>query len=337
MRAFQLAARTGIDALKSVELPMPKPARGQILVKVAACALNYRDLAIATGRYRAPTRANVIPLSDGAGVVVETGEGVNKAKAGDRVLGCFFQRWTGGDPGSDTQASALGGGVDGMLAEYVVLEEDGVVKVPAHLSIEEGATLPCAGVTVWHAMMEHAKLVGGQSVLLQGTGGVSIFGLQFAHALGIQTIITSSSDDKLAKAKKLGASHTINYKTTPDWEKAAMEFTQGRGGDCVVEVGGAGTLARSFGAIRVGGKIGMIGNLSGPATELNPGLIMGRRANIQGISVGSTQMFEAMNRAIAANAIKPVIDKVFGFDEAPAAYKHMASGAHFGKIVIRVA
>jgi NADPH:quinone reductase-like Zn-dependent oxidoreductase len=184
--------------------------------------------------------------------------------------------------------------------------------------------------------MEHAKLIAGQTVLLQGTGGVSVFGLQLAHAMGMQTIITSSSDDKLAKAKKLGATHTINYKTTPDWEKAAMEFTQGRGVDQVVEVGGAGTLTRSFGAIRVGGKISMIGNLSGPASELNPGLIMGRRANIQGISVGSTQMFEAMNRAIAANAIKPVIDKVFGFDEVQAAYRHMAAGAHFGKIVVRV-
>jgi NADPH:quinone reductase-like Zn-dependent oxidoreductase len=218
-----------------------------------------------------------------------------------------------------------------------VLEEEGVVKIPAHLSLEEGATLPCAGVTVWHAMMEHAKLVAGQTVLLQGTGGVSVFGLQLAHAMGIQTVVTSSSDDKLARARSLGAGHGINYKTTPDWDKAAMEFTGGRGVDQVVEVGGAGTFARSFGAIRVGGKISMIGNLSGPATELNPGLIMARRANIQGISVGSTQMFEAMNRAIATSRIKPVIDKVFGFADVKAAYRHMASGAHFGKIVIRVA
>ncbi len=186
-------------------------------------------------------------------------------------------------------------------------------------------------------MMVHGKLVGGQTVLLQGTGGVSVFGLQFARALGIQAIVTSSSDEKLAKAKRLGATFGINYKTTQDWEKAAMEFTGGRGVDHVVEVGGAGTLARSFGTIRVGGSISMIGNLSGPATELNPGLILGRRANIQGISVGSTQMFEAMNRLISANGIKPIIDKVFGFDEVAAAYKHMASGAHFGKIVIRVA
>jgi NADPH:quinone reductase-like Zn-dependent oxidoreductase len=218
-----------------------------------------------------------------------------------------------------------------------VLEEDGTVKIPEHLSLEEGATLPCAGVTVWHAMMEHAKLIAGQTVLLQGTGGVSIFGLQLARAMGIDVVITSSSDEKLARAKALGAIHGINYVTTPDWEKAAQRLTGGRGVDHVVEVGGAATFARSFGAIRVGGKISMIGGLSGPATELNPGLIFARRANVQGISVGSMQMFEAMNRAMAANGIKPVLDKVFPFDEAQAAYRHMAAGAHLGKIVIRVA
>jgi NADPH:quinone reductase-like Zn-dependent oxidoreductase len=337
MRAWQLPkGGAGIDALAKAERPDPKPAHRQVLVKVAFGSLNFRDLGIVRGSYRMAVRDNLVPLSDGAGEVVEVGSGVTRVKVGDKVAGNFFQRWPGGEPPPDVQASALGGGTDGMLAEYVVLEEEGVVKIPAHLSLEEGATLPCAGVTVWHAMMEHAKLVAGQTVLLQGTGGVSVFGLQLAHAMGIRTVITSSSDGKLAKAKKLGASHTINYKTTPDWEKAAVEFTGGRGVDHVVEVGGAGTFAKSFGAIRVGGKISMIGNLSGPATEFNPAMIMARRANIQGISVGSTQMFEAMNRAIAASAIKPVIDKVFGFDEVKAAYQHMASGAHFGKIVIRI-
>jgi len=282
-------------------------------------------------------RENLIPLSDGAGEVIEVGPGVTRVKVGDHVAGCFFQRWTGGEAPADVHASALGGGIDGMLAEHAVLEEDGVVKIPAHLSLEEGATLPCAGVTVWNAMTEHAKLIAGQTVLLQGTGGVSIFGLQLARMMGIQVIITSSSDDKLARAEALGANHGINYKITPDWEKAAVGFTGGRGVDHVVEVGGAATLARSFGAIRVGGKISMIGGLTGPATELNPGLIFARRANVQGISVGSMQMFEAMSRAIAASGIKLVIDKVFHFDEAQAAYRHMASGAHFGKIVIRVA
>jgi len=338
MRAYQLPkGGAGIDALVKVERPDPKPVYRQVVVKVKACSLNFRDLGIVRGTYRMPVRENLIPLSDGAGEVIEVGPGVTRVKVGDRVAGCFFQRWAGGDAPSDVHTSALGGGIDGMLAEYAVLEEDGVVKIPAHLSLEEGATLPCAGVTVWNAMMEHAKLIAGQTVLLQGTGGVSIFGLQLARMMGIQVIITSSSDDKLARAEALGANQGINYKTTPDWEKAALGLTGGRGVDHVVEVGGAATLARSFGAIRVGGKITMIGGLSGPATEINPGLIFARRANVQGISVGSMQMFEAMSRAIAASGIKPVVDKIFAFDEAQAAYRHMASGAHFGKIVIRVA
>ena len=338
MRAYQLPkGGAGIDALVKVERPNPKPAYRQVLVKVAACSLNFRDLGIVRGTYRMPVPDNLVPLSDGAGEVIEVGAGVKRFKVGDKVAGCFFQRWPAGEASPDVHASALGGGIDGMLAEYAVLEEEGVVKIPAHLTVEEGATLPCAGVTAWHALVEHGKVIAGQTVLLQGTGGVSIFGLQLAHAMGVQVIITSSSDDKLARAKKLGANHGINYKSTPNWEKAAMDFTGGRGVDQVIEVGGAGTLTRSFGAIRVGGKISLIGGLSGPATELNPGLISARRANVQVISVGSTQMFEAMNRAIAANGIKPVIDKVFGFDEVQAAYKHMTSGAHFGKIVIRVA
>jgi len=221
MRAYQLPkGGAGIDALVKVERPNPKPAYRQVVVKVNACSLNFRDLGIVRGTYRMPVRENLIP--------------------------------PGGEAPSDVHASALGGGIDGMLAEYVVLEEDGVVKIPAHLSLEEGATLPCAGVTVWNAMMEHAKLIAGQTVLLQGTGGVSIFGLQLARTMGIQVIITSSSDDKIARAKALGANHGINYKTTPDWEKAALGFTGGRGVDHVVEVGGAATFARSFGAIRVG-------------------------------------------------------------------------------------
>jgi NADPH:quinone reductase-like Zn-dependent oxidoreductase len=337
MRAYQLPkGGAGVDALQQVERPEPKPAYRQVLVRVKACSLNFRDFAIARGSYRMGVKDDLVPLSDGAGEVVETGPGVSRVKAGDRVAGNFFQRWSGGEPSADTHKSALGGGIDGMLAEYVVLEEDGVVKIPQHLSLEEGATLPCAAVTVWHAMFEHAKLKAGDTVLLQGTGGVSIFGLQFAKAMGIRAIITSSSDDKLKRAKALGAAHGINYKTTPEWDKAALDFTGGTGVDHVVEVGGAATLTRSFGALRPGGKVTMIGGLSGGATELNPGLIFSRRANVQGISVGSTQMFEAVNRAVEANAIKPIIDKVFPFAEAKAAYHHMGSGAHFGKIVIAV-
>jgi NADPH:quinone reductase-like Zn-dependent oxidoreductase len=337
MRAYQLPkGGAGIEALAQVQRSDPKPAHRQVLVKVKACSLNFRDLGIVRGSYRVPVRDNIVPLSDGAGEVIEVGSGVTRFKAGDRVAGNFFQRWQGGEPTPDVHTSALGGGIDGMLADYAVLEEDGTVKIPAHLSLEEGATLPCAAVTVWHAMVEHAKLKAGDTILLQGTGGVSIFGLQFARIMGVRAIVTSSSDEKLKRAKELGAAFGINYKTTPDWEKAAMEFTGGAGVDHVVEVGGAATLARSFGAIRVGGKVSMIGGLSGGATELNPGLIFSRRANVQGISVGSTQMFMAMNRAVEVSGIKPVIDKVFSFADAPAAYQHMASGAHFGKIVIRI-
>ena len=337
MRAYLLPKRgAGIDALVRIVRPDPKPAHRQVLVKIAACSLNFRDLLIAAGNFDPPVRENFIPLSDGAGEVVEVGAGVTRLKVGDRVAGCLFQRWSGGEAPADAHASALGGGIDGMLADYAVLEEDGVVKLPPHLSLEEGATLPCAGVAVWNAMMEHAKLSAGDVVLLQGTGGVSIFGLQFARAMGIQAIITSSSDEKLMRAQALGANHAINYKATPDWDRAAMAITDGRGVDHVVEVGGAATLARSFGAIRVGGKISIIGVLSGPATELNAGLFLARRANVQGISCGSTQMFTAMVRAIASNGMKPIIEKVFAFSEAPAAYRHLASGAHFGKIVIRI-
>ena len=336
MRAYQLPQATGIDALTKVDLPMPKPAHRQVLVKVAACSLNFRDLAIALNRYRAAVKPNLVPLSDGAGEVIEVGSGVTRVKPGDRVASCFFQRWVGGLPSADTQPSALGGSVDGMLAEYVVLEDEGLVKLPSHLSYEEGAALPCAAVTAWHALVEHGRLIGGQTVLIQGTGGVSIFALQFARLMGAQVIATSSSDTKLARAKALGAAQGINYKTTPEWEKAVLDLTGGHGVDQVVEVGGAGTLAKSLSCVRIGGKVSMIGVLTG-AAEINPMLIMARRANVQGISVGSMQMFEAMNRAIAVAGLKPVIDKVFAFDETPAAYRYLQSAAHFGKVIIRLA
>lgn len=337
MRAYQLPkGGAGIDALTIVERPPPKPLYRQVLIKVAACSLNFRDYGIVRGGYRMPVRENLIPLSDGAGEVIEVGPGVLRVKPGDKVAGCFFQRWPAGEPGPHMHASSLGGSIDGMLAEYAVLEEDGVVKLPAHLSAEEGATLPCAAVTAWYAMFHHAKLIAGQTVLLQGTGGVSIFGLQFARATGINAIITSSNDEKLKRAKALGATAGINYKTTPEWDKSAIEANGGRGVDHVLEVGGKDTLTRSFGAIRLNGKVSIIGGLSGGAHELNPGLIFSKRANVQGISVGSMETFEQMNAAIAANAIKPVIDRVFGFNEVKAAFQHMGAGAHFGKIVVQL-
>jgi NADPH:quinone reductase-like Zn-dependent oxidoreductase len=337
MRVYELPkAGAGIDTIVQAERPRPKPSHRQVLVKVAACSLNYRDLVIARSDYRMPVRPNLIPLSDGAGEVIEVGPDVLRVKAGDRVAGNFFQRWEGGEPGPHVHTSALGGGTDGMLAEYVVLEEDGVVKIPAHLSFEEAASLPCAGVTAWNAIVEHARLIAGQTLLVQGTGGVSILGLQLARAMGITVIVTSSSDEKLKRAKALGAAHGINYKTTPDWSKAALELTGGEGVDAVIDVGGAATLGPSLDAIRRGGKVSIIGVLSGPPAQINAGRIFAKRANVQGISVGSTQMFEAMNAAIAANTIKPVIDRVFGFDEAKAAYHHLAAAGHFGKVVIRI-
>jgi NADPH:quinone reductase-like Zn-dependent oxidoreductase len=334
MHAYQLPKATGIDALAKVDLPAPKPGPRQVLVKVAACSLNFRDLAIVLGTYPMPVKPNLVPLSDGAGEVVEVGAGVTRVKVGARVAGCFFQRWIAGPFLADTHASALGGSIDGMLAQYVVLEEDGVVALPAHLSFEEGATLPCAAVTAWHALAEHARIVAGQTVLVQGTGGVSIFALQLARLMGAQVIVTSSSEEKLARAKELGATHGVNYKTVPDWDEAVVELTGG-GVDHVVEVGGPATLAQSLRAIRIGGRITMIGVLSG-AAEINPMAIFARRANVQGISVGSTQMFEAMNRLIAASGLRPVIDKVFAFDQAADAYRHLQSAKHFGKVVIRV-
>ena len=284
-----------------------------------------------------PVRDNVVPLSDGAGEVVEVGSGVTRVKAGDKVAGCFFQRWSGGEPPPEVQAGALGGSIDGMLADYAVLEEEGVVKIPGHLSLDEGATLPCAGVTVWHAMMEHAKLAAGQTVLLQGTGGVSIFGLQIAHAMGAQVVVTSSSDEN-SRGRKNSAPAMAST-TRPPRTGRRQQWSLPAAAASTTFAGGR---RRRYACALVRRHPGRRQDqhdrrLERACDRLNPGLILARRANVQGISVGSTQMFEAMNCAIAANAIKPVIDKVFGFDEVQAAYKHMASGAHFGKIVIRVA
>jgi NADPH:quinone reductase-like Zn-dependent oxidoreductase len=334
MKCYVIPAPNGIDSLKLVERPDPTPGAHQMLVRVRATSLNYRDLLTVEAQYaRSAPKPDLIPLSDGAGEVVAVGPGVSRFKVGDRVAGCFMQKWIGGPISDSPMASAMGGAIDGMLTELAVLEEDGAVVLPSGLSFEEGATLPCAAVTAWHALVEIGNIKAGDTVLVQGSGGVSIFALQFARMSGARVIATSSSSAKAERLKKMGAEAVIDYRATPDWDKEAMKLTAGRGADIIVEVGGAGTLPRSFLAARTGGTIAVIGLLSGMAT-LDPMPILRRNLRVQGLYVGSTQMFEAMNRAIEAARLKPVIDKVFPFTEAKQAYRHLKSQNHFGKIVI---
>ena len=334
MKAYQIQTAAGIDGLKLVDLPEPKPGAGQIVVRVRATSLNYRDTAVVSGMYPGQ-KLPVIPLSDGAGEVVAVGTGVARVQVGDRVAGIFFQDWISGKLTREKIKSALGGAIDGMLAEYVVLSQDGVVLLPAHFSYEEGATLPCAAVTAWQALVHRGGLFAGETVLLLGTGGVSIFALQFAKILGAKVIITSSSDEKLARATQMGADETINYKTFPNWEETVYELTQQQGVDQVIEVGGAGTLEKSLKSASVGGRISLIGVLGG-AGEVNHVNILQKSIDVQGIYVGSREMFEAMNRAISLHRIKPVVDRVFPLTAAPDAYRYLQSGSHFGKVVIQL-
>lgn len=334
MKCYVIPTPKGIDSLTLAERPDPVPGPRQILVRVKATSLNYRDLLTIEAQYaRAAPKPDLVPLSDGAGEVVAVGAEVTKFKAGDRVAGCFMQRWTGGAIGDRAMASAMGGAIDGMLTELAVLEEDGAVHLPARLSFAEGATLPCAAVTAWHALVEIGGIKAGDTVLIQGSGGVSIFALQFARMSGARVIATSGSPAKAERLKAMGAEAVIDYRATPDWDREAMTLTGGRGADIVVEVGGAGTLPRSFMAARIGGTISVIGLLSGMAT-LDPMPILRRNLRVQGLYVGSTQMFEAMNRAIEAGGLKPVIDRVFPFAQAKEAYRHLKGQTHFGKIVI---
>jgi len=323
----------GIDSLVLCDEPTPRPGHGQVLVRVRAASLNYRDLGVAGGRSaRGPAPPNLVPLSDGAGEVVEIGAGVTRVKPGDRVAGIFMQSWIGGEIEPYHVASSLGGAIDGVLAEYVLFDHEGLVGVPAHLSFEEAATLPCAGVTAWNALYGGRSLRAGESVLVLGTGGVSIFALQFAHAAGARVIATSSSDGKLAQAKALGASDGINYRQRPNWQIEVQKLTAGTGVDYVVEVGGAGTLPRSMEAVRAGGQIPLIGVLTGG--EINPTTVLRRNLTLRGIYVGSRQMFEAMNRLIELHSIHPVIGRIFDLEQAKEAYRRLQSQAHVGKLVI---
>jgi len=335
MKLYEFRETKGIDSLMLTEREAPKAGPGQVLIRVHAVSLNYRDLLIAQGRYPRGLKLPLIPMSDGAGEVVETGAGVTRVKRGDRVAGIFMQNWLCGEVSATAARGALGGSLDGMLAEYVVLSQEGVVHIPSHLSYEEAAALPCAAVTAWNALTSW-MLKPGISVLAQGTGGVSIFALQFAKVTGARVIVTSSSDEKLKKAEGLGASALINYSLTPDWDQKAIELTNGVGIDHIVEVGGWGTLARSMNAVRVGGRISLIGLLTGAEGAVNPMPILGKQIQLQGIFVGSRDMFESMNRAIAVHQLRPVIDRVFEFHEAREALRYLESGSHFGKVVIRV-
>ncbi len=333
MRAWIIDGGFGLENLKCVERPDPKPAYGQVLVRVRAVSLNFRDLLVAKGLYNPKMPLPRVPCSDGAGEVLAVGEGVSRFKAGQRVAGIFHQRWLAGGITEALARSTLGGDLNGMLAEQVVLAEDGLVAVPDHLSHKEAATLPCAAVTAWNALIE-GGLKAGDTVLIQGTGGVSIFALQLAVLSGARVLVTSSNDDKLKRALALGAFAGLNYKTNPDWEKWARAQS-GAGVDHVVEVGGAGTLERSIRAVRTGGHIALIGVLAGQGT-INPLPLLMKGIRLRGIFVGSRSMFEDMNRAIAARQLRPVLDRAFPFAEFPAALKHMESGAHFGKIVVEV-
>jgi len=334
MKTIVIQPTFGLDNLHLIDRPDPQPGPGEVLLQMKAWSLNYRDLMLVKGLYNPKLKLPFVPLSDGAGEVIGVGDGVTRVKVGDRVAGCFMQKWINGEVSDAAAKSALGGAIEGVAAEQVVLHEDGVVKFPEHLSFEEAATLPCAAVTAWNALVTHGKLKAGDTVLVQGTGGVSIFALQFAHLLGARVIATSSSNAKLERVKAMGASDGINYKETPNWEEKVKELTGGVGVDHVVEVGGAGTFNQSMKAVRLGGRVSLIGVLAGKG-EVNLMPVLMKGVCVQGIFVGSRAMFEAMNREIAVEELRPVIDRVFDFQDIQAALRHMEAGAHFGKICLR--
>jgi NADPH:quinone reductase-like Zn-dependent oxidoreductase len=336
MRLYQLGKLGGLDALQLKEAEPPRPGIGQVAVRIRACSLNHRDLNIVSGNYTSlPLKPGAIPLSDGAGEVAAVGPGVTRWKLGDRVAPIFVQRWFGGNLLPEYMPSALGGPSDGVLAEQIVLSEEGLVRIPSHMSFEQAATLPCAAVTAWNAALVKGQLQPGHTVVTLGTGGVSLFAAQFGLMTGAQVIATTGSDEKMDRLRKLGVSEVINYRTTPDWDVRVRELTGGRGADLVIEVGGPGSLAKSIGAIRYCGHISAVGTLAGKST-IDPGTLFAKRASMCGIQVGSRDMFEAMNRAIELKKLEPVIDRVFDFAEARKAYEYLASGKHFGKVVIRV-
>lgn len=333
IRQYQFDIVDGEPALVMREVAQPRPGANEVLVRVRAVSLNQRDLTMLDG---AAGRRGIVPLSDGAGEVVAVGSSVTRFEVGDRVAGIFFTGWLSGRPGPDANGSARGGAIDGMLSEMVVSHEDALVDIPEHLSFEEAATLPCAAVTAWNGLFKHGTYQEGDFVLLEGTGGVSLFGLQFSVAAGARSIITSSSDEKLARAREMGAVGTVNYRTNAEWQDAVRELTGGVGVHHVLDVGGESTLPRAIQALGQEGHIAIIGGLTGFADTMPVGSFIGSRRSVSGIYVGSRDDFEAMNRFISQHELRPVIDTVFGFDEAVAAFDFMANEDYMGKIVITI-
>lgn len=335
MKVFEIN-EFGVENLTLAERETPVPKENEVLVKFHAASLNYRDLMMIQGTYNPKLKRPLVPFSDGAGEVVETGEAVTKWKTGDRVTPIFMQGWIDGAIDFQKARTALGGDLDGCLREFGAFDENGLVGIPDHFSFEEAATLPCAAVTAFHALFESGCLKPDDTILLQGTGGVSIFALQMASVLGTRIIITSSSDEKLQRAKEMGATDLINYKETPDWDDRVLELTEKRGADHVIEIGGAGTMQKSLRSVKMGGHIAFIGVLAGKG-EFNLNQIFMKSVKLQGLFVGSRQMFEAMNQMLCLhNHLKPVVDKVFAFEDVKEALKYMEAGAHFGKIVVRI-
>jgi NADPH:quinone reductase-like Zn-dependent oxidoreductase len=335
VRAWEIQG-FALERLALVERPDPVPGPGQVVVGVRAASLNYRDLMMVQGRYNPRQPLPLIPLSDGAGEVLGVGDGVTRVQPGDRVVGAFAQGWVSGEPPRDLTRTTLGGPRDGLLAERVLLEAEGVVAVPGSIDDVAAATLPCAGVTAWNAVFGVGRVRPGSCVLVLGTGGVSLFALQLARLAGARVVVTSSSEAKLDLARELGAWQTINYRIEPEWDRRVRELTGGAGADLVVEVGGAGTLARSLGALRPGGSVALIGVLAGHAGELDLRPILMRRLRIEGVMVGSRADLEALVAAVDQHRLRPRVERVFDFAEAPEAFRELERARHSGKLVIRV-
>jgi len=335
MRVFQIEGDWGMEHLKLSSRPEPQPGPGQVVVRMKASSLNYRDLLVPLRGYGSHTGTMpLIPLSDGVGVVSEVGPGVRRLAVGDRVCPTYFQQWISGEPSLERLTQSLGGPIDGTMAEYMCLPEQGVVKVPAYLTDVEAATLPCAALTAWSALVTYSNTRPGDRVLVQGCGGVALFAVKLAKLLGAHVTVISSSDERMQRVRQLGADATINYRATPEWAKASREITGGRGYDMIFELGGEKTLPQSLRCIRPGGTLAMIGVLTGGEMATSLGLIVTRQVRLQGITVGHRDGFEAMLRAFEQHQLRPVVDRVFAFDELKQAMAHLKSGAQFGKVCI---